>query len=90
MIERNDAFAILAEAITDEIVVTGVGSQTASWLSARPRIGDLPPAHLGYPAAAAAVSSGVLGLTDGLFRPTRPVSGAEAIEAVERLEGLAR
>ena len=37
MIERNHAFAILAEAITDEIVVTGVGSQTASWLEARPR-----------------------------------------------------
>ena len=37
MIERNQAFAILAEAITDEIVVTGVGSQTASWIEARPR-----------------------------------------------------
>ena len=37
MIERTLAFSILAEAITDEIVVTGVGSQTASWLEARPR-----------------------------------------------------
>ena len=37
MIERDQAFAILAEQITDEIVVTGVGSQTASWLEARPR-----------------------------------------------------
>lgn len=37
MIDRDDAFAILAGRITDEIVVTGVGSQTASWLEARPR-----------------------------------------------------
>jgi thiamine pyrophosphate-dependent acetolactate synthase large subunit-like protein len=37
MIEREQAFAILAQQITDEIVVTGVGSQTASWLKARPR-----------------------------------------------------
>ena len=37
MIEREQAFAILAEHITDEIVVTGVGSQTASWLQAKPR-----------------------------------------------------
>jgi sulfopyruvate decarboxylase subunit beta len=37
MIERDRAFAILAEAITDEVVVTGVGSQTASWLEVRPR-----------------------------------------------------
>ena len=37
MIERDKAFAILAEQISDEIVVTGVGSQTASWLAARPR-----------------------------------------------------
>jgi thiamine pyrophosphate-dependent acetolactate synthase large subunit-like protein len=37
MIERDKAFAILAEQIFNEIVVTGVGSQTASWLATRPR-----------------------------------------------------
>jgi thiamine pyrophosphate-dependent acetolactate synthase large subunit-like protein len=37
MIERDEAFAILAGQITDEIVVTGVGSQTASWLEVKPR-----------------------------------------------------
>ncbi len=60
------------------------------WPSARPRIADLPPTHLGYPAAAAAVAAGVLPLADGLFRPARPVSGAEAIEVMGRLEGLGR
>jgi sulfopyruvate decarboxylase subunit beta len=37
MIERDQAFAILAEQISDEVVVTGVGSQTSSWLATRPR-----------------------------------------------------
>ena len=45
--------------------------------------------HLNYPAAAAAVSAGVLPLLDeGRFDIERPVSGAEAIAAVERLRAL--
>jgi tetratricopeptide (TPR) repeat protein len=58
--------------------------------AARPRIADLPATHLGYPAAATAVAAGVMPLVDGTFRPSRPVSGAEAIEVVGRLEGLSR
>jgi tetratricopeptide (TPR) repeat protein len=61
-----------------------------AWAAARPRIADLSPTHLGYPSAATAVASGVMPLAEGLFRPTRVVSGAEAIEAVGRLEGLLR
>jgi Flp pilus assembly protein TadD len=60
------------------------------WAVARPRIADLPPTHMGYPAAASAVASGVMTLSDGMFRPTRVVSGDEAIDAVGRLEGLTR
>lgn len=60
------------------------------WAAARPQIADLPPTHLGYPAAAAAVSAGVMPLQDGLFRPARPVAGAEAVEVIGRLEGLGR
>jgi tetratricopeptide (TPR) repeat protein len=60
------------------------------WVLGRPRIADLPPGNLGYPAVATVVAAGVMPLADGLFRPARPVSGAEAVEVVERLEGLAR
>jgi tetratricopeptide (TPR) repeat protein len=64
---------------------------TREWRSARPRIADLPPDHLGYPAAALVVAAGVMPLLDGsTFRPMRPVTGAEAIDIVTRLEGLAR
>jgi len=37
MIERAEAFAVLAQEITDQIVVTGVGSQTNSWMQVKPR-----------------------------------------------------
>ena len=47
--------------------------------------------HLNYPAVAAAVSSGVLPLADGeRFNIERPVSGAEAVTAVDRLRALQR
>lgn len=54
-------------------------------------IADVGPDHLSYPAVSAAVASGVMPLADGrLFRPTRAVSGAEAIEVIGRLERLVR
>ena len=64
--------------------------RSSEWAAGRPRIADLPPTHLGYPAAAMAVSAGVMTLADGLFLPTRPVSGAEAVAVIARLEELAR
>jgi hypothetical protein len=61
------------------------------WQSARPRIADLPPGHLGYPAAAMVVGADVMSLLDGAtFKPTRLVAGSEATDVVTRLEVLAR
>jgi tetratricopeptide (TPR) repeat protein len=61
------------------------------WQSARPRIADLPPGHLGYPAAAVVVGADVMSLLDdATFKPTRLVSGTEALDVVTRLEVLAR
>ena len=60
------------------------------WRDPRPRFPDVSPAHLSYPAAARAVSSGVMDTLDGgTFQLTRPVSGAEAMQVVDRLEALA-
>jgi tetratricopeptide (TPR) repeat protein len=56
----------------------------------RPEIADMDRGHLNYPDAAVAVASGVMPLLDGSqFQLTRPVSGAEATQAVERLLALA-
>ena len=60
-------------------------------LAVQPKIADMPTTHLVYPAAAAAVASGVMQLVDGdRFDVNRDVTGAEAISAVERLQALLR
>ncbi len=54
-------------------------------------IADVPAEHLSYPAISAAVGAGVIPLLDGnVFRPSRAVSGTEAVEVVGRLESLAK
>lgn len=58
-------------------------------IAARPSVADMSPTHLNYPAVAAAVSTGVIPLGDqGRFNTERPVTGAEAIAAIERLRAL--
>jgi tetratricopeptide (TPR) repeat protein len=62
-----------------------------AWLSARMKVADVPPAHLSYPAVSQAVASGVMSLDEkGAFQLLRPVTGAEVVEAVTRLEALAK
>ena len=60
-----------------------------TWDNARVRFTDLSPSHLAYPAASAAVAAGVLKAPDNVFQPSRPDSGAEAIEAIAKLEAAA-
>ncbi len=62
----------------------------ASWRNARRQFTDVPAAHLSYPAASLTVEAGVMQpLADGSFQLARPVSGAEAVAAVKKLEELA-
>jgi tetratricopeptide (TPR) repeat protein len=61
-----------------------------TWRNAKRQFADVPAAHLGYPAAALTVEAGVMQpLPDGSFNLARPVTGAEAVAAVKRLEELA-
>lgn len=61
-----------------------------AWDSARGKFSDLSPGHLAYPAASASVAAGVLSVDPGsAFQPSRPVTGAEAVDAVSKLEALA-
>jgi hypothetical protein len=50
----------------------------------------VPPAHLSYPAVSMAVAAGVMPLSNGNFDLLRPVTGAEAMAVVGRIEALAR
>jgi tetratricopeptide (TPR) repeat protein len=56
------------------------------WRAAAVRFSDVPTGHLAYQSASLAVASGVMTRGgDDSFQPSRPVSGAEAAEAIERL-----
>ena len=58
--------------------------------NARRKFTDLPPGHLNYRSASVAVEAGVLAqFEDGSFQLARPVTGAEALAAVRRLQELA-
>ena len=62
-----------------------------AWTTARPNISDMSPGHLSYPAVAVAVASGAMPLLDNeRFAVIRPVSGAEAIEVIGRVQDLIR
>ena len=60
------------------------------WQGVRLQIADVPAAHLSYPAVSMAVAAGVMPLSGGNFDLLRPVTGAEALEIIGRLEALAR
>ena len=61
------------------------------WRDPRPRFSDVAPGHLQYPAAARAVSSGVMATAEGdAFQLSRPITGAEAVDAIGKLAALAR
>jgi tetratricopeptide (TPR) repeat protein len=65
-------------------------SQARLWTGARGRFTDLSTGHIAYPAASAAIAAGALEQSpDGAFQPTRPVTGQEAIAALERIRTLA-
>lgn len=65
--------------------------QRHAWQSARVKFSDLPTTHLAYAAASTSVAAGVMKTVgDGAFQPSRPVTGAEAIDAISKVESLAR
>jgi len=63
--------------------------RTAPWRDARLTIPDVPPSHPAYPAISEAIAAGVLRAGEGgAFQPGRVASGAELVEAVDRLTSL--
>jgi len=84
--------ADLAEATANVLKIIGSSRPAVAkiWESARPHFSDLAPTHLAYPAASMAVGASVLQVgADDTFQPSRAITGAEAIEAIGKLESLA-
>lgn len=89
LVRRGD----LAQAVSRVLglIATEKPKIAARWRDPRPRFSDVAPTHLSYPAAARSVSAGILApLEQDSFQLSRPVSGAEALEAVSKLEALAK
>ena len=79
--------AELAE-VAVRLLEIGAGDRLAD-APARTSFSDLAPGHLSYPAAAAAVASGILAPLDrNSFQPGRQVSGTETVAALRRLATL--
>jgi len=77
-----------AQVVTRVLAMTPAAGDRAR---GRMPIGDMAPDHLGYADAMAAVGSGVMDLADGAqFHPARLLTGAEAVDIVDRLERLTR
>jgi tetratricopeptide (TPR) repeat protein len=87
VVQRGDLAWVISRALT--IAASRRSTPQPSWMNERPVFPDLPSSHASYPAAALAVAAGVLATgPENVFQPTRPVSGAEAVAAVERLEEM--
>ena len=77
----------LAEVVAAVLGLIGVGEPEVP----ERQFSDMRQGHLNHASAARAVSAGVLQTRAGnIFQPIAAVTGAEAVEAVSRLEELAR
>jgi tetratricopeptide (TPR) repeat protein len=89
IVRRGDLAAAVSHVLT--LIGAEKPKLAVKWRDPRPRFSDLSPAHLSYPAAARSVSSGVMASLDGdSFQLARAVTGAEALDAVSKLEALAK
>lgn len=88
-IRRGDLASAASHVLT--LIAAEKPRLAAKWRDPRPKFADLSPAHLGYPAAARSVSAGVMAPLEGeTFQLARPVTGAEALDTVAKLEALAK
>jgi tetratricopeptide (TPR) repeat protein len=87
LVRRGDLASAVSNALS--LIAAERPREAAAWRGAQARFPDLPPGHLSYPAASAAVQSGVMTTaSDGAFQLSRPVTGAESLAAVKKLEEL--
>jgi len=84
VVRRADLAQTVSSALT--LMASSNPRLAATLRNARGRFPDVPPGHLNYQAASAAVESGVMSTTgDGTFQLARPVTGQEAVAAVGKL-----
>jgi len=88
-VRRGDLAQIVGRVVN--LIAAATPAAAKAWTGTKQKIPDVPPGHLSYPSVSVAVASGVMPLTEmGTFQLLRPVSGAEIVEVVTRLEALAK
>jgi tetratricopeptide (TPR) repeat protein len=88
-VRRVDLAQAVSRVLT--IIATEKPKLAVRWRDPRPRFSDVGPGHLNYPAAARAVSAGIMAPAEGdAFHLTRPVTGAEAVDVVSKLSALSK
>ena len=86
-IRRADLAAVVSRVLTLGAAIDP--PRSGRWPKDHVTFSDLPATHPAFDAASRAVGTRVLDAgAAGAFEPTRPVTGAEAVEAVARLEKL--
>src|SRR3954471_8951884 len=87
IVKRSDLAQTVAR------LLARVGAQNAGraqeWDKARLKFVDLLPSHLAYPAASMAVAAGAMTAPGDVFQPARAATGAEATDAIAKIEALA-
>jgi tetratricopeptide (TPR) repeat protein len=72
-----------------DLIVRRQPQLATTWRNSRRKFPDVGSGHLNYPAASLAVEAGVMTTApDGSFQLSRPVTGAEAVAAVDKLAEL--
>jgi tetratricopeptide (TPR) repeat protein len=88
-VRRGDLAQIVARVLA--LIAAVKPAAAKAWQDVKQKIADVPPGHLSYSSVSAAVASGVMPLAEnGTFQLLRPVTGAEVVEVVARLEALAK
>ena len=86
-VRRSD----LAQAVSQLLTLMALQRPALAekWKTPNPQFADVSPENLNYAAVSMAVESGVLPLLEGgTFQLSRPVTGAEAVAAIEHVEQL--
>jgi hypothetical protein len=88
-VRRGDLAQTVARALN--VVASTKPGMAKSWQGARVKIADVSSSHLSYPAVSQAVAAGIMPLNGtGAFELLRPVTGAELVEIVGRIEALTK
>jgi len=86
-IQRSDLAQAVARML--KIIAAGRPQLMKDWQSRAQKMGDVGVSNLHFADASLSVAAGIIPLADGgVFQLSRPVSGAEAVDAISRIERL--